>query len=68
MRAATAGTADVNRTRMQANSEGYITSLVACGVLKTAATLDQPGAQAAVTELEPRFASQNKRKAKPASA
>ena len=56
---------DVDSTRMEAGSEGYIAALVAYGALKTAAQLNQPGAQAAVAELEPRFAGQGKRKPKP---
>ena len=55
---------DVDSTRMEAGSEGYTASLVAYGALKMAASLNQPGAQAAVAELEPRFAGQGKRKAK----
>ena len=50
---------------MGAGSEGYSAALVAYSALKTAASLNQPGAQAAVAELEPRFAGQGKRKAKP---
>ena len=57
-------TTDVDSTRMEAGSEGYTASLVAYSALKTAASLNQPGAQAAVTELEPRFAGQGKAKAK----
>lgn len=55
---------DVDSTRMEAGSEGYTAALVAYNALKTAATLNQPGAQAAVTVLEPRFAGQGKRKKK----
>ncbi|HEX8659371.1 MAG TPA: hypothetical protein VF690_17665 [Hymenobacter sp.] len=55
---------DVDSTRIEAGSEGYSASLVAYGALKTAASLNQPGAQAAVAELEPRFAGQGKRKEK----
>ena len=58
-------TTDVESTRMQAGSEGYTASLVAYGALKTAAHQNQPGAQAAVAELETRFVGQGKRK-KPA--
>jgi len=61
-------TTDVDSTRMEAGSEGYSASLVAYSALKTAASLNQPGAQAAVAELEPRFAGQGKRKAKVAQA
>jgi hypothetical protein len=57
-------TLDVDSTRMEAGSEGYTAALVAYSSLKTAATLNQPGAQAAVTVLEPRFAGQGKRKKK----
>ncbi len=53
---------DVDSTRLEAGSEGYSAALVAYSALKTAATLNQPGAQAAVAELEPRFAGQGKRK------
>lgn len=59
-------TTDVESTRMEAGSEGYSAALVAYSALKTAASLNQPGAQAAVAELEPRFAGQGKRKAKAA--
>ncbi len=59
---------DVDSTRMEAGSEGYSSALVAYSALKIAASLNQPGAQAAVAELEPRFASQGKRKAAPAKA
>ena len=59
-------TTDVDSTRMEAGSEGYTAALLAYSALKTAAALNQPGAQAAVTELEPRFAGQGKAKAKPA--
>jgi len=58
---------DVDSTRMEAGSEGYSAALVAYSALKTAAGLNQPGAQAAVAELEPRFAGQGRRKAKPAA-
>ncbi|AMR28731.1 hypothetical protein A0257_17590 [Hymenobacter psoromatis] len=58
---------DVDSTRMEAGSEGYSSALVAYSALKIAASLNQPGAQAAVAELEPRFASQGKRKAAPAT-
>ncbi len=61
-------TTDVDSTRMEAGSEGYTASLVAYSALKTAASLNQPGAQAAVAELEPRFAGQGKAKAKLAKA
>lgn len=55
---------DVDSTRLEAGSEGYTAALTAYGALKTAAHLNQPGAQAAVAELQPRFAGQGKRKAK----
>lgn len=55
---------DVDSTRLEAGSEGYSAALIAYSALKTAASLNQPGAQAAVTELEPRFAGQGKRKVK----
>lgn len=55
-------TTDVDSTRMEAGSEGYTAALVAYSALKTAASLHQPGAQAAVAELEVRFAGQGKRK------
>ncbi|MBC8083843.1 MAG: hypothetical protein H7Z21_11580 [Hymenobacter sp.] len=58
-------TTDVDSTRMQAGSEGYTAALMAYGALKSAATANQPGAQAAVDELEPRFAGQGRRKAPP---
>ncbi|WP_201978993.1 hypothetical protein [Hymenobacter rubidus] len=58
----------MDRTRMEAGSEGYTAALVAYSALKTAASLNQPGAQAAVTKLEPRFAGQSKAKAKLAKA
>ncbi|MBO2009733.1 hypothetical protein [Hymenobacter negativus] len=57
-------TTDVDSTRMEAGSEGYTASLVAYSALKTAASLNQPGAQAAVTVLEPRFAGQGRAKPK----
>lgn len=57
-------TLDVDSTRMEAGSESYTAALVAYSALKTAAALNQPGAQAAVTVLEPRFAGQGKRKKK----
>lgn len=59
-------TTDVESTRMEAGSEGYTAALVAYGALKTAASLNQPGAQSAVAQLETRFAGQGKRKAKAA--
>ena len=61
-------TTDVDSTRMEAGSEGYTAALVAYGALKTAAQLNQPGAQAAVAELEPRFAGQGTNKKKAAAA
>jgi len=61
-------TTDIDSTRMEAGSEGYAGSLVAYSALKMAAAQNQPGAQAAVKELEPRFAGQGKRKARPAPA
>jgi hypothetical protein len=57
-------TTDVDSTRMEAGSEGYTSALVAYNSLKTAAAQSQPGAQAAVDVLEPRFAGQGKRKPK----
>ncbi len=47
---------DVDSTRMVAGSEGYTASLIGYGALQGAAKNNQPGAQAAVTVLEPRFA------------
>lgn len=49
-------TTDVDSTRMVAGSEGYTASLIGYGALQGAAKSNQPGAQAAVTVLEPRFA------------
>lgn len=49
-------TTDVDSTRMVAGSEGYTASLIGYGALQGAAKNNQPGAQAAVTELAPRFA------------
>ena len=51
--------------QVRPSSEGYNASLVAYSALKTATSLNQPGALAAVAELEPRFAGQGKRKAQP---
>ncbi|MBF9219483.1 hypothetical protein [Hymenobacter ruricola] len=49
-------TLDVDSTRMIAGSEGYTASLIGYGALQGAAKTNQPGAQAAVAELAPRFA------------
>ena len=49
-------TTDVDSTRMVAGSEGYTAALMGYGALQSAAQDKQPGAQAAVTELAPRFA------------
>ena len=43
-------------TRMVAGSEGYSAALIGYGALQGAAKNNQPGAQAAVAELAPRFA------------
>jgi hypothetical protein len=61
-------TLDVDSTRMEAGSEGYTAALMAYGALKSAAQSNQPGAQAAVTMLEPRFKAQGVRKPKVATA
>ncbi|WP_156176255.1 hypothetical protein [Hymenobacter terrenus] len=58
----------MDSTRIEAGSEGYTSALVAYSALKTAAELNQPGAQTAVTELKPRFADQGERKEKIAKA
>ena len=49
-------TLDVDSTRMVAGSEGYTAALVGYSALQGAAKNNQPGAQAAVSELAPRFA------------
>ena len=49
-------TTDVDSTRMVAGSEGYTGALTGYSALQGAAKNNQPGAQAAVTELAPRFA------------
>ena len=49
-------TLDVDSTRMIAGSEGYTAALMGYGALQGAAKDNQPGAQAAVAELAPRFA------------
>ena len=49
-------TTDVDSTRKVAGSEGYTGALIGYGALQGAAKNNQPGAQAAVTALEPRFA------------
>ena len=49
-------TLDVDSTRMVAGSEGYTAALVGYSALQGAAKNNQPGAQAAVAELAPRFA------------
>jgi hypothetical protein len=51
---------DVESTRMVAGSEGYTAALMGYGALQSAAKDNQPGAQAAVTELAPRFARPSK--------
>jgi hypothetical protein len=53
-------TLDVDSTRMVAGSEGYTAALIGYGALQGAAKNNQPGAQAAVTELQPRFARPSK--------
>ena len=53
-------TLDVDSTRMVAGSEGYTASLIGYSALQGAAKNNQPGAQAAVTVLEPRFARPSK--------
>jgi len=57
-------TLDVDSTRMEAGSEGYVNALLVYGGLQAAAAQNQPGAQAAVAQLSPRFEGQRKRKAK----
>ena len=57
-------TTDVDSTRMEAGSEGYVDSLIVFSALKSAAHANQAGAQAAVDVLEVRFAGQGKRKEK----
>lgn len=52
---------DVESTRMVAGSEGYTAALMAYGAFKAAAEAGQPAAQAAVTELRPRFEGQGPR-------
>ena len=47
---------DLDSTRMVAGSEGYTAALMGYGALQSAAKDRQPGAQAAVAELAPRFA------------
>lgn len=60
---------DIDSTRMVAGSEGYTASLIGYGALQGAAKNNQPGAQAAVAELAPRFARPSKAKAaKPSPA
>ncbi len=62
---------DLDSTRMVAGSEGYTAALIGYGALQGAAKNNQPGAQAAVAELAPRFArpvSAAKTAAKKASA
>ena len=49
-------TLDVDSTRMVAGSEGYTAALVGYSALQGAAKNNQPGAQAAVAVLAPRFA------------
>ena len=58
---------DLDSTRMVAGSEGYSAALIGYGALQGAAKNNQPGAQAAVAELAPRFARPAKA-AKPAPA
>ena len=58
---------DLDSTRMVAGSEGYVAALMAYGALQGAAKNNQPGAQAAVAELAPRFARPGKAKGKPAA-
>ena len=56
---------DLDSTRMVAGSEGYVAALISYGALQGAAKNNQPGAQAAVAELAPRFARPVKAKGKP---
>lgn len=56
-------TTDVDSTRMQAGSEGYTSALLVYTACKLGADSNQPGAAAAVAELETRFAGQGRRKA-----
>ena len=56
---------DVDSTRMIAGSESYTASLVGYAALQAAAKANQPGAQAAATELAPRFARPTKAKDDP---
>lgn len=55
---------DVDSTRMQAGSEGLVTALLVYAALQAAAAQNQPGAQAAATDLGTRFKAQGQRKAK----
>jgi len=50
---------DLNSTRMIANSEGYVSSLLVYGAFQQAARAAQPGAQGAVDQLNPRFRGQS---------
>ena len=47
---------DVDSTRMVAGSEGYVGGLIGYGALQGAAKNNQPGAQAAIDTVSPRFA------------
>ena len=58
-------TTDVDSTRLEAGSEGYSAALLVYAALQAAAKQNQPGTQAAVSELGERFAAQGLRKAKP---
>ena len=57
-------TTDVDSTRLEAGSEGYSAALLVYAALQAAAKQNQPGTQAAVSELGERFAAQGLRKAK----
>ncbi len=59
---------DLDSTRMVAGSEGYAAALIGYGALQGAAKDNQPGAQAAVAELAPRFARPAKAAKAPAPA
>ncbi|AWM33742.1 hypothetical protein [Hymenobacter nivis] len=59
---------DLDSTRMVAGSEGYAAALIGYGALQGAAKDNQPGAQAAVAELAPRFARPTKAAKAPAPA
>ena len=49
-------TTDVDSTRKVSGSEGYVGALIGYGALQGAAKNNQPGAQAAIGTVSPRFA------------